>query len=109
MDRQQQRASALSRPTEQAHHLAGLLEVEAVEGLVHNKARLRGEEPEGQEQAAPVALRERFDARCKHRTERQVANRTRQHGAAPEQTSEEPQNLSGAMLWIGCSALRDVG
>src|SRR5262249_36829622 len=66
-ERQQQRARAWRRTTERADRLAGLLEVEAIEGLVHDKKRLRGEEPEGQQQSAPVSLGERAGARRKHR------------------------------------------
>jgi hypothetical protein len=49
VDRQQQRAPAGGRAPQKRHDLARLLEVEAVERLVHDEQRLCADEPEREE------------------------------------------------------------
>jgi hypothetical protein len=40
-----------------AHHVARLTQVEPVERLVHQHQRMRGEQRQGKQEPAPVALR----------------------------------------------------
>ena len=72
MDRSQR--PPLRHPPEQAHDLPRLAQVEAVEWLVHDEQRLRRQQADSQQQAAPVTLGERANGLRQHRPERQGAD-----------------------------------
>ena len=56
MDREHQGATMQRLVSQQAHHLARLPQIEAVERLIHKQHRARGQQPERQQQPASVSF-----------------------------------------------------
>src|SRR3954453_23134261 len=71
MDRQQQRAPRCCGFPENADHLSCLAVIKTVERLVHHDQGLRREQPERNQQPAPVSFGEMANARLHHRPEAQ--------------------------------------
>ena len=66
VNREEERAAVGGVLTQCCRHVAALPEVEAIERFVDEQDALRSEEPDGQQNALPLSLRECADARVEH-------------------------------------------
>jgi hypothetical protein len=78
MDREEKRATLIGGLTQDADHVAGLSQIKAIEGLIHDEQRLRREETEGDQEPASIPFGQIANTRLHHWVEPQRLDRARE-------------------------------